>query len=174
MYANSRIIRVFARTLINACYYNMLTIVQFPDGMALSPLSRGFAWAHRKHQSSSSTNFFASRMNWRNWRRSSMASRVYIPCFNAFLLPLGAPLPGAPPCMRQRFLPVTAGERHGFPLRVFAPHRWLASMGAVLRLCVPAARVFTFSHLDWFCLPYRLKNFAGFVFQGRGIGFPIA
>src|SRR6202042_2183787 len=32
-------------------------------------------------------------------RRSSMASRVYNPCFDAFLLPRGAPVPGAPPCI---------------------------------------------------------------------------
>jgi hypothetical protein len=34
--------------------------------------------------------------------------------------------------MRQRFLPLTAGDLHGLPERVFAPHRWLASMGPVL------------------------------------------
>jgi hypothetical protein len=31
--------------------------------------------------------------------------------------------PGAPPCIRQRLLPVTAGDRHGIPERVLAPHR---------------------------------------------------
>ena len=39
----------------------------------------------------------------RSCRRSWMASRVYRPCLSAFLLPRGAPDPGAPPCMRQRF-----------------------------------------------------------------------
>src|SRR5207302_7269995 len=36
---------------------------------------------------------------------------------------MGAPLPGAPPCILQRRFPRTAGDRHGFPLRVRAPHR---------------------------------------------------
>ena len=48
--------------------------------------------------------------------------------------PIGAPEPFAPPCMRHRFLPPTAGERQGRPLRVCAPQRRLASMGSVLRL----------------------------------------
>ena len=51
----------------------------------------------------------------RGWRRSSMASRVDGPCVSAFLLPRGAPAPGAPPCIRQRFLPRTAGARQGAP-----------------------------------------------------------
>jgi len=68
--------------------------------------------------------------------RSSIACFVYRPVLSAFLLPFGAPLPGAPPCMRQRRFPATAGERHDFPLRVFAPHRALDSMGAVLHLCL--------------------------------------
>ena len=38
------------------------------------------------------------------------------PCRRAFLLPIGAPLPAAPPCILQRRLPRTAGDRHGFPL----------------------------------------------------------
>jgi hypothetical protein len=46
---------------------------------------------------------------------------------------LGGPDPGAPPCMRQRFLPRTAGERHKPPERILAPQRGLASIGAVLR-----------------------------------------
>jgi hypothetical protein len=33
--------------------------------------------------------------------------------------------------MRQRFLPLTAGERHGPPERVFALQRGLASIGPV-------------------------------------------
>jgi len=35
--------------------------------------------------------------------------------------------------MRHRFLPPTAGDRHGFPERVLAPQRWLESIGPVLR-----------------------------------------
>ena len=43
----------------------------------------------------------------------------------------GAPLPAAPPCILQRRFPRTAGDRHGFPLRVRAPHRdaWLVCDG---------------------------------------------
>jgi len=52
---------------------------------------------------------------------------------NAFLLPRGAPDPGAPPCILQRFLPRTAGAKQGFPERVFAPQRGLESIGRVLR-----------------------------------------
>ena len=58
------------------------------------------------------------------------------PCFSAFLLPCGAPDPGAPPCMRQRFLPCTDGDRQDLPERV-APQRGLESIGPVLRLCAP-------------------------------------
>jgi hypothetical protein len=46
----------------------------------------------------------------RNCRRSSKASHVYRPCFSAFLLPRVAPDPGAPPCIRQRLFPLTAGD----------------------------------------------------------------
>lgn len=41
--------------------------------------------------------------------------------------------------MRQRFLPFTAGERQLAPLRVFAPHRALINIGAVLRLWLPGS-----------------------------------
>src|SRR5260370_20181504 len=37
--------------------------------------------------------------------------------------PLGPPDPGAPPCIRQRLFPGTAGHPHGLPELVFAPHR---------------------------------------------------
>ena len=43
------------------------------------------------------------------------------------------PDPAAPPCMRQRFLPLTAGDMQGLPERVFAPHRRLERIGPVLR-----------------------------------------
>jgi hypothetical protein len=48
-------------------------------------------------------------------------------------LPLGAPDPTAPPCIRQRFLPWTAGEGHGRTERVLAPQRGLDSIGPVFR-----------------------------------------
>jgi hypothetical protein len=49
----------------------------------------------------------------------------------ALLLPSGAPDPGAPPCMRQRFLPPTAGDLQGRPMRVVAPQRRLACIAVV-------------------------------------------
>jgi hypothetical protein len=39
------------------------------------------------------------------------------------VLPMGAPLPAAPPCILHRRFPRTAGDRHEFPLRVWAPQR---------------------------------------------------
>ena len=49
------------------------------------------------------------------------------PCLKAFVLPTGAP-GDAPPCIRQRPF-VIAGDRHGIPLLVLAPHRGLRCMG---------------------------------------------
>jgi hypothetical protein len=66
-------------------------------------------------------------------RRSAIASRVKSLLFNAFWFPIGAPDPAAPPCMRQRLLPLTAGAMQGLPERVFAPHRRLERIGPVLR-----------------------------------------
>jgi hypothetical protein len=62
-----------------------------------------------------------------------MASRVCNPCFSAFLLPRGAPDPAAPPCIRHRRFPATAGDLQGLPERVLAPQRTLVSIGPVLR-----------------------------------------
>src|SRR5216683_1957250 len=42
---------------------------------------------------------------------------------------MGAPLPAAPPCILHRRFPRTAGDWHGFPLRVRAPHRDARFMG---------------------------------------------
>jgi hypothetical protein len=36
---------------------------------------------------------------------------------------MGAPLPGAPPCILQRDFPFTTGDWHSFPLGVRARHR---------------------------------------------------
>jgi hypothetical protein len=55
-------------------------------------------------------------------------------------LPRGAP-DGAPPCIRQRFLPCTAGDMQGLPERVLAPQRGLDSIGPVLRGWSPVIRV---------------------------------
>jgi len=73
------------------------------------------------------------RNNACNVRRCSMASPVYWPLFTAFLLPRGAPDPGAPPCILHRVFPPTAGDLQGLPDLVLAPHRGLASIGTVLR-----------------------------------------
>jgi hypothetical protein len=81
----------------------------------------------------SRSNFRASPNNARICLRSVIASLVNRPCRRAFRFRLGAPDPGAPPCMRQRFLPRTAGERHDPPERIFARQRGLASIGPVLR-----------------------------------------
>ena len=69
-------------------------------------------------------------------RRHSRISLVCKPVVSAFWLPFGAPEPGAPPCMRHRFFPATAGERQGVPARDFAPHRMLSRIAVVLRKCV--------------------------------------
>jgi phage tail protein X len=57
----------------------------------------------------------------------------------AFLFLRGAPDPAAPPCMRHRLFPLTAGAMQALPERVFAPQRGLASIGPVLRRCVAIA-----------------------------------
>jgi hypothetical protein len=66
-------------------------------------------------------------------RRFSMASRVKWPCLTALRLFLGAPEPGAPPCIRHRRLPCTAGDLQGLPERVLAPQRGLDNILVVLR-----------------------------------------
>jgi len=53
------------------------------------------------------------------------------------VLPMGAPLPAAPPCIRHRRFPRTAGDWHGFPLRVRAPHRGARFMGSFSRCASP-------------------------------------
>ena len=66
-------------------------------------------------------------------RRRPRAAAVLRPSLRALRLPLGAPEPLAPPCMRQRALPAMAGDWQGLPERVRAPQRRLASIGPVLR-----------------------------------------
>ena len=68
-------------------------------------------------------NALASRLISRVCFRSAMAFFVKRPCLKAFWFSNGAPEPSAPPCKRQRFLPVTAGAAQGLPLRVLAPQR---------------------------------------------------
>ncbi len=63
----------------------------------------------------------ASRASVLASRRNATASAERPPCFQAFRLPGAAPLPVAPPCIRHRRLPRTAGDRHGLPPRVRAP-----------------------------------------------------
>jgi hypothetical protein len=79
------------------------------------------------------SSLIASRISRRRLARRRSASLVKAPCFSAFRLPFGAPDPFAPPCMRHRFFPLTAGARQGAPERVLAPQRVLANMGAVFR-----------------------------------------
>jgi hypothetical protein len=69
--------------------------------------------------------------------RSPIDSFVKPPCLRALQLPRGAPEPLAPPCMRQRFFPATAGALQLPPLRVLARHRGLLSIGRQLRACEP-------------------------------------
>jgi hypothetical protein len=83
------------------------------------------------HHFISSSSFRASPNSARICLRSAIASLVNSPCLRAFWFAVGAPDPCAPPCMRQRFLPHTAGERQASPERVLAPHRGLASIGPV-------------------------------------------
>lgn len=73
-------------------------------------------------------------------RRRSIMSRVCMPALSAFWLPGGAPDPAAPPCMRHRRLPFTAGARHERPDRVLAPQRGLRRIGPVLRGCSDPGR----------------------------------
>jgi hypothetical protein len=65
------------------------------------------------HRSISCSSFRDCRSNAWNCFRSAIASLVNAPCLNAFLLFVGAPEPGAHPCIRQRLLPDTAGDRQG-------------------------------------------------------------
>ncbi len=65
-----------------------------------------------------------SRINAARRLRSSIASKVKPPCrYFPLRFPFGAPLPAAPPCIRQRVLPATAGDWHGVPRRVRARQR---------------------------------------------------
>lgn len=52
----------------------------------------------------------------------SSASAERLPCLHALRLPFDAP-GELPPCIRQRRLPLTAGDRHSVPDRVLAPQR---------------------------------------------------
>jgi hypothetical protein len=94
--------------------------------------SVGFDFAKTDHFIACN-NIRASPSNAPICLRSAIASPVNRPCRRAFWFPLGAPDPGAPPCMRQRLLPRTAGERHDPLARVLAPQRGLASIGPILR-----------------------------------------
>ena len=89
-------------------------------------------WKVSSH-SMSCSNCRDCRSNAWTCLRSSNARYVNRPCLNAFRFSCGAPEPGAPPCIRQRFLPATAGDRQEPPERVLAPQRGLASIGPVLR-----------------------------------------
>ena len=70
----------------------------------------------------------------RTCRRSATASSVSAPCFHMPLAsPFGAPDPLPPPCIRQTFLPFTAGEPHDLPCRVRA---WQRGAVCIAHRCV--------------------------------------
>ena len=94
--------------------------VEGPWARGAEPQARAEAWARKLKPLQAADE-----------KRSAIASLVNRPCLRAFWFALGAPEPRPPPCMRQRFLPCTAGELHAPPERVLAPHRGLASIGPV-------------------------------------------
>jgi len=53
------------------------------------------------------------------------------------VLPMGAPLPAAPPCIRHRRFPRTAGDWHGFRSGSGHPHRGARFMGSFSRCASP-------------------------------------
>jgi hypothetical protein len=59
-------------------------------------------------------------------------------------LPFGAPLPAAPPCIRQRVLPATAGDWQGVPRLVRARQRgaWRKLDGSPVFRCMGLSSVF--------------------------------
>jgi hypothetical protein len=61
------------------------------------------------------------------------------------MFPMGAPLPAAPPCIRHRRFPRTAGDGHGFPLRVRVPQRGARFMGSFSR-SISCSPLFDCSH----------------------------
>ena len=77
--------------------------------------------------------------------REPRDSGSYRPCLSAFWFPFGAPEPLAPPCMRQRRFPLTAGDAHGVPRRVLAPQRRLAPIARVSRRRVGAMSISSIS-----------------------------
>lgn len=77
-----------------------------------------------------------SRLLWLSVLICSSASAERLPCLQAWLLPFAAPLL-VPPCILHRFLPLTAGERHGWPALVLAPQRGaLAKISGCMGLSV--------------------------------------
>jgi hypothetical protein len=69
-----------------------------------------------------------SSSNSRKWAVSCRDSAENLPCFKRACLDRARPAcvrgpVDRPPCIRQRFLPRTAGQAQGSPLRVRAPHR---------------------------------------------------
>ena len=102
---------------------------------------RGAVRVRTRPYSISRRNSRASRSRVRIFALRSSSFFVKAPCLRALVLPRGAPEPFAPPCIRHRLLPATAGERQGAPERVRAPQRGLLSMGTVFRLWVLAIAI---------------------------------
>ena len=78
-----------------------------------------------------------------------------------FLSPAGAARKRrstAAPCIRQRLLPATAGDRQGRPDRVLAPHRGARRSDGGSRVgCVGSALVFAGTRIQWPVRSYRAK-----------------
>ena len=83
-----------------------------------SSTSRALAFMHRNSAATA--------------RRVAIASAENRPCLKAFRLPFGAP-GDFPPRIRQRPFGI-AGDRHGLPFRVRAPHRGLRCIGNCIGL----------------------------------------
>jgi len=117
--------------------------------ISFSRLNRERSWSAPKPVYTISISSRLARSRALISRLKPMACAVYRPLRRAFWLPTGAPLPLAPPCILHRRFPRTAGDRHGVPLRVRAPHRgaWFIGdsswrMGLFLRfLGVPSPGV---------------------------------
>ena len=84
--------------------------------------------------------------------------------FTTHCAPLGPPDPRAPPCIRHRLFPATAGDRHGFPDLVLATHRtalrgysgsWAGCMGSVRHFSPSPPPLLSFPGLNSPCSAFE-------------------
>jgi hypothetical protein len=75
-------------------------------------------------------------MNSSNRRPLAIAAALKRPCFSALLLPLGAPVRGAQPWLRQRRRPSTGGRAQSEPSRRRAPQLSAGAAGGRVRLAM--------------------------------------